>query len=175
MRLMNAKNFLAALLLAACAGWPTMASARLPAAFDAVVVTPSDAGGDRRFDLRPAIAAAARSGKPMLLYFGAHDCPPCRVLERSLTEHSARLAPKMAARYQMVDIQGYLRGPRKLFVLPDGDYTLEQFRERVGDGKARFVWPSWFMLNGSLKMIRWLPPGNSDYLDPDWFEEQFGL
>ncbi len=152
------------------------ADARLPDAYAAIRVQPAPGVTERRFDLRPAIERARASGKPMLWYFGAHDCPPCRVLEKSFDEHSARLAPKLSARYQLVEIEGYLRGPRQVFVLPDGEYLLPALRMKLGDRRGgRFVWPSWFLLDANLRSLQELPPGNAEYLDPDWVELRFGL
>ena len=154
----------------------TIAEARLPDAYAAIRVQPSPGAVERRFDLRPAIERARASGKPMLWYFGAHDCPPCRVLEKAFDEHSMRLAPRLTARYQLVEIEGYLRGPRQLFVLPDGEYPLQALRVKLGDRSGgRFVWPSWFMLDANLRSLQELPPGNAEYLDPDWVELRFGL
>jgi hypothetical protein len=163
----------AALLLTVAA---TAAQARLPDAYAAIRVRPSPGVAERRFDLRPAIARARVSGKPMLWYFGAHDCPPCRVLENSFEEHSARLAPRLVARFQLIEIEGYLRGPRMVFVLPDGEYPLAALRVKLGDrGGGGFVWPSWFLLDANLRSLQPLPTGNAEYLDPDWVELRFGL
>lgn len=167
------RHVLAALVLSGAAAG---AQARLPDAYAAIRVQPSPGVAERRFDLRPALERARSSGKPMLWYFGADDCPPCRVLEKSFAEHSARLAPKLTARYQLIEIEGYLRGPRMLFVLPDGEYPLQALRVKLGDrGGGGFVWPSWFLLDARLHSLQKLPSGNAEYLDPDWVEQRFGL
>jgi thiol-disulfide isomerase/thioredoxin len=60
---------------------PQTSAARLPEAYGAIRV---QAGAGGRAPLRPATGTrpGARTGKPILLYFGASDCPACKVLER---------------------------------------------------------------------------------------------
>ena len=157
---------------------PAPAWARLPDAYAAIRVQAGPGDAERRFDLRPAIEAARKAGKPMLLYVGAHDCPYCQVLERSFGAHADRLAPRIRARYVLVEIEGWLRGPKRVFVLPDGEFGIETINARLGlsERGRRFVWPSFFVLDpGTMKSIKPLSEGNARYVDPDEAEVELDL
>lgn len=155
-------------LLLALICWASPARARMPAEFAAIVVSASPGETQRVFDLRPAIEQAQRAGRPILMYFGAHDCPYCQQLMRAFGQQATRLGPKLRAKFTLIEIDGWLRGPRALFLLADGEYTLAQLRERIGDTHKRFVWPSFFHLDRvTLKTVRELPQGNNDYLQAE--------
>lgn len=154
------------------------ASARMPDAYGAIRVQAGPGDAERRFDLRPAIEQARKAGKPILLYVGAHDCPYCRVLERSFGEHAERLAPRIRARYVLVEIEGWLRGPKRIFVFPDGEFPIEGLNARLGVSERgrRFVWPSFFALDPvTMKSVKPMSEGNNRYVDPDEAEVELDL
>lgn len=165
-------------LLAATVLAAMPAVARMPDAYGAIRVQAGPGEAERRFDLRPAIEQARKAGKPILLYVGAHDCPYCRVLERSFGEHADRLAPRIRARYVMVEIEGWLRGPKRIFVLPDGEFPIEALNARLGvtERGRRFIWPSFFALDpATMKSIKPMSEGNNRYVDPDEAEVELDL
>ncbi len=167
--------FCSALLLTSSAAW-----SRLPEQYGAIVVTAPAlaspaADNVRQFDLRPAIERARAAGKPILMYFGAFDCPYCKLLERTFAQHQELLAPKFRKKYVIIEIDGWLRGARMEFVTAEGQFRLGAFRERIGDDSPQFLWPSWYQLDNNLKITRTLPPGANEYREPDAIELIFGL
>lgn len=63
---------------------------------------PYDVNADAHADVKAALAAAKKSGKPTLLIFGANWCPDCRSLDASL--HSEKNAPLIDRNFQVVKI-----------------------------------------------------------------------
>lgn len=157
-------------LTASCAAW-----AKLPPEYGAIVVSAGAGENVRVFDLRAAVENAKASRKPILIYFGAHDCPYCRLLERTFAQHQERLAPKFRQKYVIIEIEGWLRGAKMEFVLPEGQFKFDDFRERLGDDSARFLWPTWYQLDAKLKITRELPPGANEYRELASIEEVFEL
>lgn len=129
----------------------------------------------RQFDLQPAIEQARAANKPILIYFGAFDCPYCKLLERSFAQHQNVLAPKFRHKYVIIEVEGWLRGAKMEFVIREGVYNLAALRERIGDYSPRFLWPTWYQLDGDLKITRSLPPGANEYRDLDSIEHLFGF
>ena len=168
-----------ALLLSLAVAWmPGPVLARLPDAYGALRVQAGPGDVERRFDLRPAIAQARHAGKSVLLYFGAADCPACKVLERSLAEHAARLAPAIRARYTLIEVEGWLRGARRVFVLPDSEHGVDTLNARFGmpERGRRFIWPTFFALDAdTLRVLRLVSEGNQRFLDPDEVEVELDL
>jgi protein disulfide-isomerase len=64
---------------------------------------PYDVDADPARDLAQALAAARKSGKRVLLVFGANWCPDCRVLDREFHSDS-KTARLVAARYEVVKV-----------------------------------------------------------------------
>lgn len=153
----------------------SLALARLPADYGAVVVFAPAAQSVRAFDLRAALAGAKVTGKPTLIYFGAFDCPYCKQLEGVLSANRAQLAPKFQRKYAIIEIDGWLRGAKMQFVLADGQYTLAELRTRLGDKNRAFYWPTWYAIDDQVKLMRELPPGANAFLDPDSIEDWFEL
>ena len=63
---------------------------------------PYDESADARADVRQALAAAQRSGKPALLVFGANWCEDCRALDAALK--TGRNAALIAGSFQVVKV-----------------------------------------------------------------------
>lgn len=151
------------------------ADARLPPAYGATVVSAPPAAEVRVFDLRPAIEVAQRSGKPILLYFGAFDCPFCKQLDRLFAQHGERLAPKLRDKFTLIEVDGWLRGAKMEFVIPEGQFTLPRLRERFGDHEPRFLWPTFYWLDRRLKIFRDIPPGIGVFRDVETVEQLLEL
>lgn len=151
------------------------AQARLPADYGAIVVSAPAGEGTRVFDLREPLARARQAGKPVLIYFGAFNCPYCKQLEGVFAANSARLAPRFRLKYTIVEIDGWLRGAKMQFVLDDGSYGLQELRARVGDRNRGFYWPTWYAIDAQTRLLRELPPGANAFLDPDSIEDWFEL
>lgn len=173
-------------VLSALAG--TAAHARLPEAYSAIVVSAPAAGQaaasgtpttteavPRVFDLRPALEVAAKSGKPILLYFGAFDCPFCKQLDRLFAQYAGRLAPKLRDKFTVIEIDGWLRGAKMEFMLPEGRFTLPRLRERFGDHEPRFLWPTFYWLDSGLRIYRDIPPGIGVFREVESVELLFEL
>ena len=90
--------------------------ARLPAEYGAVMVSAPAAQDVRQFDLRPALEQARASGKPILIYFGAFDCPYCKQLESSFAQHKQVLSARIKKKYFVIEIEGWLRGAKMEFI-----------------------------------------------------------
>ena len=63
---------------------------------------PYDESADAQADVRQALAAAQRSGKPALLVFGANWCEDCRALDAALK--SSRNAALMRGEFEVVKV-----------------------------------------------------------------------
>ena len=64
---------------------------------------PYDVSADPQRDLTAAMAEARKSGKRVLVVFGANWCPDCRVLDREFHSGS-RTAELVASRYEVVKV-----------------------------------------------------------------------
>lgn len=64
---------------------------------------PYDASADPQADLSAALAQARRSGKRVLVVFGANWCPDCRVLDREF-HAGGKTAELVASRYEVVKV-----------------------------------------------------------------------
>jgi protein disulfide-isomerase len=64
---------------------------------------PYDTTADPQRDLTAALAAARRTGKRVLVVFGANWCPDCRVLDREF-HAGGKTAELIAARYEVVKV-----------------------------------------------------------------------
>ena len=140
-----------------------------------MLVTAPAGEGVRQFDMRPALELARASRKPILIYFGAFDCPYCKQLERSFAQHQAALSERLKKKYFIIEVEGWLRGAKMEFVTTDGIHSLTAFRRTIGDVAPRFLWPTWYQLDAQLKITRELPAGSNAYLDKASIEDVFDL
>jgi hypothetical protein len=166
------------LVLALAGAGPAHVQAQLPAAYGAITVHARATDNPPRLDLRAAIEQARRSGKPILLYFAADDCPACKVLERRFAEHATQLAPAISQHYILIEARAWLRSPRPLVVLPQAEYDLGSLNARFGlpQRGSRFVWPSFYALDpDTLRSVREIDEGNSRLLELDEAQIELGL
>jgi thiol-disulfide isomerase/thioredoxin len=108
------------------------AIARIPAAFDPIVVEAPFSFSEREFDLTPAFERARAQQKPLYVYLGANDCPPCHEYTRFLEANAQQLQPYFA-KVVVVDIRSWLKGPKIVFKIYGKAYSPKQFQRFVGD------------------------------------------
>jgi thioredoxin-related protein len=138
--------------------------AAIPSDYSPVVVEAPFSLRERVFDLTPAIEMARKAGKPLLLYLGATDCPPCVEYKRFLSSHRSELKEAFSE-FVVIDIRTWLRGPTMYLKVEDKRLTFNQFKTLVGDTSKTLVFPSFWMLSPELKQLKQLPSGVKDYLN----------
>jgi thiol-disulfide isomerase/thioredoxin len=154
------KVLVVALSLCTC----SLVQSAIPADYQAIVVKSKFSFSERTFDLTPAVERARAENKNIFIYLGATDCPPCREYEIFLQRNGTNLKPSFE-QLVVVDIQTWLRGPEIHFLIDEKKLSLAAFRELVGDGNTRLIYPSFWILSPQLKQIRQLPTGNKEFLD----------
>ncbi len=140
--------------------------ADIPDSYKPVVIEPPFSFGERLIDLTLVIKKAISEGKPILLYMGAQDCPPCRQYEQFLIQHRS----EVAAAYEplmLVEVRSWLKGPQIVFQAGDRRFSLTEFKAVLGDKNKVFTWPYWWLISPDLKQIKQLPQGSSHYLTVD--------
>ncbi len=140
------------------------AHAGIPDEYSPVVVEAPFSLRERVFDLTPAIESSKKTGKPLYIYLGATDCPPCLQYKKFLTSHRSELKTAFSE-FVVVDIRTWLRGPTMHVKVDDKRLTFNQFKALVGDTSKTLVFPSFWMLSPELKPLKELPSGIKDYLN----------
>jgi Thioredoxin-like len=153
--------FIAFIAVIACIGLP--ARAALPAAYDAIVVSPVPQDGNRlEFDLRPALAQARAKGKWLYVYLGASDCPYCRRYENFLAANAPALLPHFREKYLLVDLRSALDVTAPRMILRSDRHRLPyaDFQRAIGDQRARLlVYPSVWLLDPDGQPLMQMPAG----------------
>ena len=139
-----------------------IARAEIPDAFEPLVVKPAFSFSERRIDLTPAFEKARRLNKPILVYLGAADCPPCKDYTAFLQRHQEEMKV-VFSEMVLVDIRTWLTGAKLTFQIRDKTYTVEEFKNHIGDSNAELYYPSWWLLTVEGKQVRQLPHGTSLY------------
>jgi len=137
--------------------------AAIPNEYTPVVVEAPFSLRERVFDLMPAVETSRKTGKPLFIYLGAKDCPPCLEYKRFLSSHHAELNSAFSGLI-VVDIRTWLRGPAMYLKVDDKRLTFNQFKILVGDTSKPLVFPSFWLLTPELKQLKQLPSGVKDYL-----------
>jgi len=88
--------------------------AEIPDAYQPLVIKPAFSFTERRVDLTPALLQARRLNKPLLVYLGAYDCPPCKRYTGFLENHVEAMRPALDA-VVVLDIRTWLKGPKLVF------------------------------------------------------------
>ncbi|MEJ7687577.1 MAG: hypothetical protein WKG52_11610 [Variovorax sp.] len=149
--------------LAVFSSVPAMpAHAGLPASYDAMRVTAPFSFGERVFDLTAALKTGRESGKPVFVYLGASNCPPCDDYVSFLRKNEGELLP-LFHRVVAVEIKTSLRGPDIWIVLDGKRYSLAEFKASIGDKNAGISYPTFWLLGANGKQVRQLPRGVSRY------------
>jgi thiol-disulfide isomerase/thioredoxin len=153
---------LAAGLLACAALW---SHAEIPASYSPVVLhAQPDTAEERVFDLTAAFERARRSGKPVLIYLGAAECPPCRQYTQFLSEHEAQLRAPFG-KVIVVDVRTSIRGPRPTFVFDGHRYSTLEFKAVIGNTQPGLSYPTWWLISPQGRQVRQLPRGVEQFLD----------
>jgi hypothetical protein len=138
-------------------------SATIPDEYVPLVVKAPFAFTERVFDLTPAVELARRERKPLFIYLGAADCPPCVEYKHFLTKHREELRDAFS-RVVLVDIRTWIRGPAIHFTVDGRRYTFDEFKAQVGDVTTQFTYPYFWFVSADLKQLRQLPRGSRNYL-----------
>src|SRR5688572_26858746 len=119
------------MLMAACL-CSGIAMAEIPDSYKPIVIKPPFSMSDRLIDLTPILEKAKSDHKPILLYMGAQDCPPCREYEQFLVRHQSELAAAYEP-WMVVEVRTWLRGPKLIFQSGDQRYSVVEFKAALGD------------------------------------------
>lgn len=140
------------------------AIAEIPEAYKPMVITAPFSLSERVFNLTPAFEKAKQLNKPVLVYFGAADCPPCKDYGVFLNKSQVELMPAFS-NYVVVDVRTWLRGSKLLFQINDQKYSTAEFKERIGDTNKTLTYPTWWLLNADGKQLKQMPQGTTSYTD----------
>ena len=148
-----------------------VAHAEIPTSYKPLIIEPPFAFSEKIIDITPALNKAKAEKKPLLLYVGAHDCPPCKEYGKFLTINQAELIPAFD-QFTVADIRTWLKGPKAVFVVNGQKYHfaskefdgLRSFNEFVGDTNKP-VYPSWWILSHEGKQLKQLPQGAKAFMD----------
>ena len=138
------------------------AYADIPSEYEPLVVSPPFNFSERLVDLTPAFEKAKLLKKPMFVYLGAADCPPCKDYTNFLNKNKDEMKPALS-KYVIVDIRTWLRGAKLIFQVNDKKYTFDEFKAQVGDSNNTLSYPYWWLLNTEMKQIKQLPRGSSNF------------
>ena len=140
--------------------------ADIPDSYQPIVIKPPFSLSERLVDLTPILEKAKADRRPILLYMGAQDCPPCREYERFLAQHQAELLAAYAP-WTVVEVRTWLKGPKLVFLAGGQRYSVVEFKAAVGDQNKIFSWPYWWLISADMRQIKQLPQGSQHFLDVD--------
>lgn len=150
------------------------ARAEIPAGYSPIVLqAPAAATEERVFDLTAAFRRARDERKPLLMYLGAPECPPCREYTQFLRDHQAALAP-LFAKAVVVDIRTSIRGPRPTFALDGHRYGVAEFKALIGNTDPGLSYPTVWLIGPQGRQVRALPRGVEALLDVGSYAEWLG-
>jgi len=158
MRQLSALAFAAAFVLGCGA-----ARAEIPDLYAPIVPPAAFSFTQRLFDLDPAFARARQLDKPLFIYLGASDCPPCVDYVKFLDTHHAAMKPVLDS-VVVVDLRTWLRGPKVALQLGGKTYTVEEFKALVGDHNPGFSYPWFWLLTPQGRQLRQLPYGLEPFM-----------
>lgn len=138
--------------------------ADIPNNYQPMVVEAPFSLSERVFDLTPALEESKKVKKPILIYFGAADCPPCKVYTAFLKDKASELQPHFS-KYVVVDIRTWLKGGKIHFQIHDKKFTSKEFLNHIGDENKDLRYPSWWTLDQHAKVTKQLPRGIDSYID----------
>lgn len=151
---MLVQRLLALCLASACLS----AAAQIPDSYRPMVIEPPLSLSARVIDLTPAVDRARREGKPLYLYLGARDCPPCKAYTGFLQANREALQPAFD-QVVVADVRTWLRGPALVFKIGEQHYTAAEFKALVGDVNQGLSYPSYWLLTPQLRQVRQFPKG----------------
>ncbi len=143
--------------------WSLHARGEIPEEYQPIIVKPPFSFSERLIDLSAAVERANLENKPLYIYLGAEDCPPCRTYKQFLSEHH----PVLKDAYQrvvLVDIRTWLKGPDLVFKVGEKRYSFTEFNSLVGDSNKFLVYPYFWLVSPALKQLKQLPQRSRIYL-----------
>ena len=146
------KHLIALLLCAASLG----AQAKIPTDYNAIVVNAVSSETETLFDITAAVERATRENKPMFVYMGAHDCPPCQDYERFLRRNWDALHASFD-QVVVVDLRTALNSKRAIFIIGDKRYTYSQFLNLIGDSVTAHFYPRYWFITPQLRQVKQAP------------------
>ena len=146
--------------------WSFHANAEIPEEYRPIVVTPPFSLTERLVDLSNVIEKARSENKPLYIYLGAEDCPPCREYKKFLSRNHSELEEAFA-RVIVVDIHTWLKGPDLVFKIGEKRYSFNEFNVLVGDSTKFLTYPYFWFVSPALRQLKQLPQRSRDYLQVD--------
>lgn len=159
-------NFRCALVSIAMA-LPALVAAKIPDAFNPIVIEPKVVDSKRFVDLRPVLALARETNKPIFIYIGAGDCPPCRVFNNMLHRNMDELSPALD-KWVVVDIRTWIRGPKFEWQIDGRKITTAEFFQILGYTRQS-AFPTYLLFNQDFKLLSLAPEGVDISDDPKAF------
>ncbi|MEK7436484.1 MAG: thioredoxin family protein [Pseudomonadota bacterium] len=144
----------------------SLAAADIPVEYNPLVVEAPFSFSERVFDLTSAVDRANRENKPLYIYLGADDCPPCKAYSAFLQKNRELLKASFD-RVIFVDIRTWLKGPALVFKIGGNRYSLAKFKALVGDANRSLTYPYFWLLTPSLRQVKQLPLGTANYMPVD--------
>ena len=144
--------------------WCSIAHSEIPNSYNPIVIIPSFSFTERVMDLTPAFERAKIDKKNIFIYFGAADCPPCKLYTIFLKQNSKEMEP-VFSEFLIADIRTWLRGPKITFKIYEKHFTVSEFKEYIGDNRRELVYPTWWLLNTDGRQLRQLPNNSSEYIN----------
>ena len=141
--------------------WPALA--KIPTQYEPVVIEAGFSFTKREFNLTAAVDRSKREGKPLYVYLGAEDCPPCKVYHQFLLENRESLSQSFS-NVIVVDIRTWLNGPPLYFKVAEKSYSFEEFKLLVGDKNKALTYPYYWLLDPGLIQVKQLPQGSLHYM-----------
>lgn len=143
--------------------WVLQVRAEIPEEYQPIIIKPPFSFSERLVDLTAAVDKANLENKPLYIYLGAEDCPPCRTYKIFLSKN--HLALKDAyERVILVDIRTWLKGPDLVFKVGEKSYSFTEFNSLVGDTNKTLTYPYFWLISPVLKQLKQLPQRSGIYL-----------
>jgi thiol-disulfide isomerase/thioredoxin len=139
------------------------AVAGIPVAFSPLIIEPPFSFAEKVVDITPALNKARTANKPLLLYVGAHDCPPCKAYGIWLEQNEKEMLPHFN-KFVVAEVRTWIKGPKIIFAVNGKRFNTKEFYEFVGDSNT-FAYPSWMLLDANAKIIKQLPHGANAFMD----------
>lgn len=139
------------------------ARAEIPEEYKPIIVKPPFNFSERLVDLSVVVEKASSENKPLYIYLGAGDCPPCREYETFLSRNRPALKEAFN-QVIVVDIRTWLKGPDLVFKVGEKRYSLAEFNALVGDSNKILTYPYYWYITPTLKQLKQLPRGSRNYM-----------
>lgn len=140
----------------------THAHADIPDEYKPIVVKPPFSFSERLLDISMAVERASAENKPLYIYLGASDCPPCRDYENFLSKNFPVLKEAFSQAI-VVDIRTWLKGPDLVFKIGEKRYSFTEFKTLVGDTNKVLTYPYYWYISPTMKQLKQLPRGMRHY------------